>query len=85
VIGTPAYFEARGVPQTPADLLAHQAIVYEQRDGGPIIVLRARRGGTGSKWVTFRGGVRRAIPFFLVRSGGCAGSALYEGIASVVI
>ena len=34
VIGTPAYFEARGVPQTPADLLAHHAIVYEQRDGG---------------------------------------------------
>jgi DNA-binding transcriptional LysR family regulator len=34
VIGTPAYFAARGVPQTPADLLEHQAIVYEQRDGG---------------------------------------------------
>ena len=34
VIGTPAYFEARGMPQTPADLLAHHAIVYEQRDGG---------------------------------------------------
>ena len=34
VIGTPAYFEAKGVPQTPADLLAHQAIIYEQRDGG---------------------------------------------------
>jgi len=25
VIGTPAYFAARGVPQTPADLLAHEA------------------------------------------------------------
>ena len=34
MIGTPAYFEARGMPQTPADLLAHHAIVYEQRDGG---------------------------------------------------
>jgi DNA-binding transcriptional LysR family regulator len=34
VIGTPAYFEAWGMPQTPADLLAHHAIVYEQRDGG---------------------------------------------------
>ena len=34
VIGTPAYFAARGVPRTPADLLAHQAIIYEQRDGG---------------------------------------------------
>ena len=29
-------------------------------------VLRARRAGTGSKCVTFRGGVRRAIPFLLV-------------------
>ena len=36
------------------------------------MVLRARRGGTGSKYVTLRGGVRRAIPFLLVRSGGCA-------------
>ena len=26
-----------------------------------MMVLRARRGGTGSKWVTFRGGRRRAI------------------------
>jgi DNA-binding transcriptional LysR family regulator len=34
VIGTPAYFAATAVPQTPADLLAHQAIIYEQRDGG---------------------------------------------------
>jgi len=34
VIGTPAYFAAKGMPQTPADLLAHHAIVYEQRDGG---------------------------------------------------
>jgi hypothetical protein len=34
-----------------------------------IMVLRARRGGTGSKYVTFRGGLRRAIPFLLVGSG----------------
>jgi hypothetical protein len=32
-----------------------------------MMVLRARRGGTGSKYVTLRGGVRRAIPFLLVR------------------
>jgi hypothetical protein len=30
-------------------------------------VARARRGGTGSKYVTFRGGLRRAIPFLVVR------------------
>ena len=36
-------------------------------------VLRARRGATGSRYVTLRGGLRRAIPFLLVRSGcGCA-------------
>jgi hypothetical protein len=29
-------------------------------------VLRARRGATGSKYLTFRGGLRRAIPFLLV-------------------
>src|SRR5580693_2613070 len=34
-----------------------------------MMVLRARRGGTGSKYVTLRGGLRRAIPFLLVRSG----------------
>src|SRR5580693_2002800 len=28
-----------------------------------MMVLRARRGGTGSKYVTLRGGLRRAIPF----------------------
>jgi hypothetical protein len=33
------------------------------------LVLRASRGGTGSKYVTLRGGVRRAMPFLLVRSG----------------
>ena len=30
-------------------------------EGGFDTVLRARRGGTGSKYVTFRGGLRRAI------------------------
>src|ERR1700730_10790170 len=44
-----------------------------------MIVLRARRGGTGSKYVTLRGGLRRAIPFLLVGSSGRVGSALYGG------
>jgi hypothetical protein len=42
-------------------------------------VLRARRGGTGSKHVTLRGGLQRAIPFLLVRSGGCARSSILCG------
>jgi DNA-binding transcriptional LysR family regulator len=35
VLGTPAYFAANGVPQSPVDLVSYQAIVYEQRQGGP--------------------------------------------------
>lgn len=34
VVGTASYFERMGVPRTPADLLSHQAVIYEQRDGG---------------------------------------------------
>jgi DNA-binding transcriptional LysR family regulator len=35
VVGTPTYFAANGVPKTPAELGSYQAIVYEQRLGGP--------------------------------------------------
>ncbi|MEA2767655.1 MAG: hypothetical protein QOD93_617, partial [Acetobacteraceae bacterium] len=35
VLGTPAYFAANGVPQGPANLASYQAVVYEQRQGGP--------------------------------------------------
>jgi DNA-binding transcriptional LysR family regulator len=38
VIGTPAYFERAGVPESPADLASHQATVY-------------RRGGGGETWM----------------------------------
>jgi DNA-binding transcriptional LysR family regulator len=55
VIGTPAYFAARSVPQTPADLLAHRAIVYEQRDGGAIWTFRQ---GTSETTVTVNGRLR---------------------------
>jgi DNA-binding transcriptional LysR family regulator len=33
VIGTPEYFRLHGIPSAPADLLAHQAVIYT-RDGG---------------------------------------------------
>ena len=36
VLGTPGYFVANGVPQGPTDLASYQAVVYEQRQGGPI-------------------------------------------------
>ncbi len=34
VVGTPAYFELAGTPNVPADLITHEAIIYEQRGGG---------------------------------------------------
>ena len=40
VIGTPAYFEAAGMPQAPIDLRAHQAIIYERQNGGARWVFR---------------------------------------------
>ena len=55
VVGTPAYFTARGVPQTPADLLAHQAIVYDQRDGGATWAFRQ---GTSETTITVSGRLR---------------------------
>jgi DNA-binding transcriptional LysR family regulator len=55
VIRTPAYFEAWGVSQTPADLLAHHAIVYEQRDGGASWSFRH---GTSETTVTVSGRLR---------------------------
>jgi DNA-binding transcriptional LysR family regulator len=47
VVGTPAYFAAHGVPRTPADLAAHQAVIYEQRAGGATWTFRQ-----GSREVT---------------------------------
>src|SRR5437660_10779312 len=55
VIGAPAYFAARGVPRTPADLPAHQAIIYEQRDGGASWAFRK---GTSETTVTLSGRLR---------------------------
>ena len=34
VVASPAYLARRGVPNTPADLLEHNAIVYDQSSGG---------------------------------------------------
>ena len=55
VFGSPAYFQTRGEPRTPADLLAHQAIVYEQRDGRPTWAFRQ---GTSETNVTVSGRLR---------------------------
>jgi DNA-binding transcriptional LysR family regulator len=55
VIGSPAYFERMGVPQTPADLAEHQAIVYDQPGGGTAWTFRR---GNKETSVTIKGRVR---------------------------
>jgi DNA-binding transcriptional LysR family regulator len=71
----PAYFEARGVPQTPTDLLAHQAIVYEQRAGGATWAFRQ---GTSETTVTLSGHVRVSAAEG-IREGVLAGLGLAVG------
>jgi DNA-binding transcriptional LysR family regulator len=66
VIATPAYFAARGTPRAPADLLTHEAIVYEQRDGGATWSFRqgtseASVTVNGRLWVSAGEGVRAAV------------------------
>jgi DNA-binding transcriptional LysR family regulator len=67
VIGTAAFFAAQGLPQTPADLVVRQSIVYEhQRLGGTSWTFRQ---GTVETSVTVKGrvhvtaaeGVREAV------------------------
>lgn len=58
VVGTPTYFAVNGMPRTPADLIAHQAIIYEineRRPGGPKWTFRR---GTTETSVTLAGRVR---------------------------
>jgi DNA-binding transcriptional LysR family regulator len=55
VFGTPAYFQTNGIPQTPADLKTHQAVVYEQRHGGTEWTFRR---GTAEVSVSVEGRVR---------------------------
>jgi hypothetical protein len=60
------FAECRPYHRAGIDLPASTRIVQrKQRPTSKVdsmMVLRARRGRTGSKYVTFRGGLRRAIP-----------------------
>jgi DNA-binding transcriptional LysR family regulator len=55
VLGTPAYFANAGEPSAPADLIAHQAVIYDQRGGGAVWTFRQ---GTAETSVTVKGRVR---------------------------
>jgi DNA-binding transcriptional LysR family regulator len=49
VVGTRGYFAAHGVPQTPDELAAHQAVIYEHRRSG------------GATWTFHQGTVEVAV------------------------
>jgi DNA-binding transcriptional LysR family regulator len=55
VVGAPAYFDAMGVPRKPADLLGHQAVIYDQRQGGQSWTFRQ---GSAAISVTVNGRLR---------------------------
>lgn len=55
VLGTPAYFAHAGEPRTPIDLVAHQAIIYDQRGGGAAWLFQQ---GLTETTVTLKGRVR---------------------------
>jgi DNA-binding transcriptional LysR family regulator len=66
VMGTPAYFKAMGVPQTPADLAKHQVVVYDQQGGGTDWMFQRGTVETSIKVdgrvrVTVAEGVRQAV------------------------
>jgi DNA-binding transcriptional LysR family regulator len=66
VLATPAYFERYGEPKVPADLAAHQAIVYDLRGGGTAWTFQmgsteACVNVTGRVRVTAAEGVREAV------------------------
>ena len=66
VLATPAYFEKYGEPTVPADLIAHQAIVYDVRGGGTAWMFRKRNtetsvSVTGRVRATAAEGVRAAV------------------------
>lgn len=48
VLGTPAYFKRAGLPKTPDDLAAHEAVIYTQR-------------GRGAAWAFQRKGVESTV------------------------
>jgi DNA-binding transcriptional LysR family regulator len=66
VVGAPAYLDGMGTPRTPADLQAHQTIIYDQREGGQVWSFRNETAEvsvtvTGRFRVSAAEGVREAV------------------------
>src|SRR5579859_1327720 len=55
VVGTPDYFAREGEPSAPADLIGHQAIIYQQSGGGDVWIFRQ---GSAETAVTVKGRLR---------------------------
>ncbi|NWC92597.1 MULTISPECIES: LysR family transcriptional regulator [unclassified Pseudomonas] len=55
VVATPAYFERYGIPESPADLVNHEAVIYVIGEGGASWVFKK---GTTEQPVTLNGRVR---------------------------
>jgi DNA-binding transcriptional LysR family regulator len=75
VVGKPAYFARHGRPKAPGDLVEHQAVIYEQRVGGPTWTFCQ---GTTETTVTLRGRLRVSTAEG-VREGVLAGLGLSIG------
>jgi DNA-binding transcriptional LysR family regulator len=67
VVGARTYFETHGVPQTPAELAAHQTVIYEHRRAG------------GATW-TFRQGTTEVTVHLSGRLRVTAAEGVREGV-----
>jgi DNA-binding transcriptional LysR family regulator len=76
VVATPDYFAARGAPRTPTDLLTHEAIVYEQRDGGTAWIFQ--QGTSSETSITVNGRLR-------VSAGEGVRAAVLAGLGLAVV
>jgi DNA-binding transcriptional LysR family regulator len=55
VVGSPDYLERAGEPATPAELVSHEAVIYDRQGGGTVWTFR---NGTADVAVTIKGRVR---------------------------
>ncbi|MDW3686864.1 LysR family transcriptional regulator [Cupriavidus sp. CV2] len=75
VIGTPEYFKRHGTPKEPADLLAHQAVIYTRDAGGEDWTFRK---GTSEVSVKMHGRVK-------ITAAEGVRAAVFAGMGLVVV